>query len=363
MCTSPLWRLPDTHFNRRKLEKYASISRWVKRFRNGGLVMGLDDYAYLKDLPGNLFTADDFQMIPCSQCLDCRLKYSREWAARIMIEAKQYQFNYFVTLTYDDIHLDSLRRDIVFADTGELRENCPELSKPDLQQFMKKLRSRLQYDWKHVGVRFFGCGEYGSLNERPHFHLCLLNMPQLTDLKFFSRRGGITLYRSAFLESVWSDDSKVCKGFVTVGELTFQSAAYTARYIMKKQLGKEWNENEEALLKNGFVPRSREFILMSRRPGLAYDYYKQHKDEIYDVDKLVIKFGDVVKQLRPPKYFDYLYDIDEPIKFEQLKLSRRDLAEQAEIQISESTDLTPEERRAVRNNNLERKVKKLVREL
>lgn len=87
--------------------------------------MGLDDYSYLKDFPGLNFTSDDFQMIPCSQCLDCRLKYSREWAARIMIEAKQYKYNYFVTLTYDDLHLDDLRRDIIFSDTGEFIENCP----------------------------------------------------------------------------------------------------------------------------------------------------------------------------------------------------------------------------------------------
>ena len=43
--------------------------------------------------------------IPCGRCIGCRLKYSRDWADRCMLEAQYHEHNVFLTLTYDDSHL------------------------------------------------------------------------------------------------------------------------------------------------------------------------------------------------------------------------------------------------------------------
>ena len=77
------------------------------------------------------------------------------------------------------------------------------------------------------------CGEYGSDPDqlsglgRPHFHACLFNL-DFKDKEFYSERDGVPLFKSASLSQIWG------KGFVTVGEVTFESAAYVARYITKK---------------------------------------------------------------------------------------------------------------------------------
>lgn len=362
MCTSPLYRIDFTQsLIRLKLGLLFDSERWFKRVRNKGIVINKADKDYLLDK--NIgFDESSFQTIPCSSCLDCRINYSREWAVRIMLEAKNYENNYFVTLTYDDYHLDSLRRDILFPD-GEFVENCPELVKSELQNFMKRLRSAVSYHYGDYNIRFYACGEYGSLNGRPHFHICLMNMPKLDDLTFFSKRDSVTLHTSHFIESCWLDSDKVLKGYCTVGEVTFQSAAYVARYIMKKQKGKSFKESNEALIQAGYIPIQPEFVLMSRNPGLARDYYENHRDEIYDIDKLVVKFGDSVKIMKPPKYFDYLYDIDEPVLFEQLKFSRRDLAMNSECRRSERTDLSVDEYNELRDRSLKKRVSKLVRNL
>ena len=46
----------------------------------------------------------DTFLIPCGQCIGCRLDYSRRWATRLMLELQCHESAFFVTLTYDDDH-------------------------------------------------------------------------------------------------------------------------------------------------------------------------------------------------------------------------------------------------------------------
>lgn len=43
---------------------------------------------------------DRYGAIPCGRCSGCRLERSRQWAIRCCNEAKMYQDNAFLTLTY-----------------------------------------------------------------------------------------------------------------------------------------------------------------------------------------------------------------------------------------------------------------------
>lgn len=106
--------------------------------------------------------------VPCGQCIGCRLDKSRDWAVRCLHEASLYQDNCFITLTYDDAHLDPLG----------------SLNKDDFVKFMKRLR--FQYGPK---IRFFHCGEYGTLLNRPHHHACIFNF-DFYDKELLSIRQG-----------------------------------------------------------------------------------------------------------------------------------------------------------------------------
>jgi len=97
-------------------------------------------------------------VVPCGQCIGCRLEKSRQWAIRCVHESKCHDDNIFVTLTYNN-------------------ENLPKdgsLCLADLQKFMKRLRKKYG-----AGIRYFACGEYGEKLKRPHYHVCIfgLNFP------------------------------------------------------------------------------------------------------------------------------------------------------------------------------------------
>lgn len=152
--------------------------------------------------------------IKCGQCMECRLAYSREWAIRITHEASMHSRNSFVTLTYSD----------------EFLPRFGQLLKRDLQLFFKRLR-------KITGpFRYVACGEYGELRRRPHFHCALFGVDFLDDrIDFGEGIRGDKIYVSPLLASVWQ--KSVFPMGHTIGGLTFESAAYIARYITKRVSG------------------------------------------------------------------------------------------------------------------------------
>lgn len=237
--------------------------------------------------------------IPCGQCIGCRLDYSRAWAVRCVLESKEYDNNYFITLTYND-------------------ENLPKnnsLSVRDLQLFIKRLREYYRRNFNYDNIRFFACGEYGSLGDRPHYHIIFFNLP-LSDLKFFKANSlQDKLFISETISKLWP------YGFHSVGSVNFETCAYTARYIVKKLKGADSVYYE----KNGIIP---EFVRMSRRPGIGEAYFNKNKDTIYLTDELMYadKSGQVHK-VKPGVYFDKLYDIDNAEHLAKLKEKRQYVAE------------------------------------
>lgn len=212
--------------------------------------------------------------IPCGKCNYCKLSKAKEWATRCYLESLDYpNASYFITLTYN-------------------KQKCPsKLQKKDFQEFIQKLKEN------GLNVRYFACGEYGSLTRRPHYHAILYNL-KLDDLKFYSKNEiGDYLYTSSKLEKIWG------KGYVIIGEVTEKSAGYVARYTFKK--------NKENI--------TDEFLIMSKKPGIGYNYIYSHMEEILNNNGIMLKNGNF------KSIFRYIYKIAKKKNIETEEIKEKNI--------------------------------------
>lgn len=231
--------------------------------------------------------------LPCGQCIGCRLERSRQWAIRCVHESKLHEENCFVTLTYDNEHVPS-----DFS-----------LDKTEHQRFLKKLRKKFA-DKK---IRYMLCGEYGEQFERPHYHACLFGI-DFADKKLYSINNGNKLYTSETLNKIWG------LGQCWIGDVTFESAAYVARYICKKVTGKNAEEHyKKTDMRTGeIITIEPEFIRMSLKPGIGKDWMEKWTDDIYPSDEIIIRG----KKMKPPRYYDKVFETKEQEKMEKIKNER-----------------------------------------
>lgn len=180
----------------------------------------------------------------------------------------------------------------------------------DYQLFMKRLRKK--YGPK---IRFYQCGEYGEKKGRPHYHAIIFNH-HFTDQHYEKTEHGNKLYTSKSLNEVWP------YGDSYIGAVTFESAAYVARYIVDKKNGTEaqthyqrWTPETSEL-----VEITPEYTTMSRRPGIGNEWYKKYNKEIYAFDYVIVNGH----KCTTPKYYDGLLEEQEPGKYERIKETRVD---------------------------------------
>lgn len=274
--------------------------------------------------------------VPCGQCRWCRLERSRQWAVRCMHETQMHENNCFITLTYAP-------------------ENLPEngtLVKKHYQDFMKRLREKfaspdrndfgLQFD----NIRYYMCGEYGDENDRPHYHAILFNFcfPDLYPWKMYR---GNQYYRSPSLEALWP------YGHSAVGEANFETAAYVARYILKKRLGPSASDHYSRLHPTSpgeIIELLPEYTDMSRRGGIGKAWLEKYSSDVYPHDMVIVR----EKKCRPPKYYDRLFEKEDSQMMRKIKNKRVEVAK----------NLKKEEapwRALVKEKCLELKTEKLVR--
>jgi len=267
--------------------------------------------------------------LPCGQCVGCRLERSRQWAMRCIHEAQLHQNNCFITLTYDDEHLP---QDL-------------SLDHREFQLFFKRLRKANP----HIKIRYYMAGEYGSTRGRPHFHACIFGY-DFHDKKLFSRTSaGSLLYRSQELEKLWP------YGYSTIGDVTFESAAYVARYIMQKQTGKDVDPNHYTycdLTSGELIKLQPEYNKMSLKPGIGADWYKKYKNDVYPHDYVEVRG----QKIKPPKYYDQLYSKENPYEYDQILYNRE---KQAKLRPEEHSY----ERLLVKETVTKAKLQKLKRKL
>lgn len=230
--------------------------------------------------------------LPCGQCIGCRLERSRQWALRCMHEARVHKENSFVTLTYAPEHMPP--------------RGC--LQYADFQKFMKRLRKRIDKP-----VSFYMCGEYGPLNWRPHYHACIFGY-DFPDKEFYAQMpgSGASLYRSAELERLWPF------GFASIGDVTFESAAYVARYCVQKVTGKNAKFHYARRDSAGDYVLPSEFNRMSLKRPIGKAFYEKFRSDMYPHD-YVVRDG---QKMQPPKYYDKLFKRESPDEHEELVMAR-----------------------------------------
>lgn len=325
-CTNPLkaWTVGIKSNGKRNIKVTSFKVDYLWRLPNGSLEEVILNTSEKDNfLNSNFYTSNrariitNSQLVPCGKCMSCRISRSRQWAVRCVMEAMYHDENCFLTLTYNDENLPPIHHNAVNFETGELCEDSPvhSLLRSDVQSFLKRLRRHYDYHYGINNIRYFGCGEYGPVNYRPHYHLIIFGLFPNDVIQFKKNHQGDVVYRSPTLEKLWG------KGFVTVGECNFETAAYTARYITKKFLG----ESSQVYEFYDFIP---EFSMMSLKPGIGSAYYDDHKYDIYKTDELIISRGiDASIKGKPPRYFDNKYDLEDHEHMEQIKEKRIKAAE------------------------------------
>lgn len=196
--------------------------------------------------PVEVYQSHARRLVPCGQCMNCRINKKRMVTGRILLEARYSRLSSsFVTLTYNPEHVPS----------------GGALCRDHLRGFINRVRGRKAITAiKPFGtMRYFAVGEYGTESWRPHYHLAIFGVP--------------ADYAGVF-ESAWTDTDGEPFGFIHVGEITHDSAQYIAGYTTKKMT----SDKDAELEARGLPP---EFPVMSKFPPLGAMGMRRILDGLY----------------------------------------------------------------------------------
>lgn len=292
--------------------------------------------------------------IPCGVCIGCRLENSKQWAIRMMHEYQEHDQTCFITLTYNEEHLP-------LNEVG-----TPTLWKRDHQLFIKRLRRHVdKVKPQHKNkIKFFLCGEYGDENARPHYHAIIFGWDfKDKEVRTYNHRKE-PIFTSKTLTRLWSDNEGNEKGYSTIGAVSFDSAAYVARYVTKKIKGKgdpekgipsakdfycieyEHVDRKTGEIYGGIYDRIEpEYAEMSRgnrfnpNNGIGRQWLEKYKDYTYEHDHVIMNGI----KLKPPKYYDKLYEAMHEKEYSHVKARRRTEAEKHQDEALDPTRLHAKE--------------------
>lgn len=237
--------------------------------------------------------------VPCGKCDGCKLDYSKLWATRGSNEAQMHSHFTncaFISLTFNN---DALRR----TNLGY------SVDKAFFKSWVKRLRYYIKDEYG-VEFRHLSCGEYGSNNGRPHYHMIIFgfNFPDKYSFKLKrTKKSEYFLYRSPFLEKLWHlpgcTDSA---GYSTVCEVNYNTCAYVARYATKK-IGERLHHNQQP-----------SFLSVSRMPGIGYDYCVKYLNDIFNHGYIMLPdfrktkipryYESVCEKINPELLYNYKYE-------------------------------------------------------
>lgn len=236
------------------------------------------------------------RVVRCGQCWWCRWMNALAWAVRIANEASATSAPCsFLTLTYSPEHLPKADK---YPDQGTL-------VKKHLQDFIKRLRSRLEY-YDGIQIRFFGCGEYGDKNGRAHYHVIVFGFG-FPDRRYLERsKSGFPVYSSELLSSCWK------YGRCTVQDVDVGVAKYVGQYSSKKITGEKAPEFYQ-----GRLP---EFVLNSLKPGIGAIWYERNKHWLWREEGIIpILVNGKYQPFYAPRYYEILFEREDPEAYARWK--------------------------------------------
>ena len=228
--------------------------------------------------------------LPCGKCIECLLGYSRQWATRCVHESKMHEESSFITLTYKDEHLPWLED----KHGNKIR---PTLKYEDFQNFMKKLRKL-----KDDAMGYIVAGEYGGKNKRPHWHAIIFNW-RPRDLEYFRKNEhGDTLYTSDTLDRIWGKNDPELRPN-EVGDVTFKSAGYCARYAAKKlEHGHDKDHPYHPIFK------------VSNKNAIGKKWLEVNWRDVFNHGRVVLDDGTITSI---PRYYEKWFKENEPTEWER----------------------------------------------
>lgn len=291
-----------------------------------------DDLSITYNFNESIRGLESFQF-DCRKCLPCRLNQAREKAIRAFHESKMHPENSFLTLTYDDDHLES-----------------PRLIYAHIQTFMDSLRNR--YPTRKIS--YMVTGEYGDKTKRPHWHLLLFNYSGPNPKHKYTTDHGERVYTSQELTDLWG------KGNVEFGSLTMDSASYVARYAAKKLThGKDQDHDYHPIHKT------------SSRYAIGRSWIEKYYKSTFDNGFVILPNG---SQAAIPRYYvDWLkkYHPDLWVRYvtevrpKQIEMAKNQQRKEELDYLSDymSTNSSPRGRQKVKETILKSKFKKLQENL
>lgn len=236
--------------------------------------------------------------LPCGKCTRCYLERSRQWAVRQVHEAQIHKDNCFLTLTLNNEAIDEFGWGLQ-----------PKL----YTDFAKRMRSKLGK------FSYYMCGEYGELKLRPHFHANIFGLTFNDAFPHKKTRNGDQLYQSDTLDELWK------WGDAWIAELNFDTAAYVARYMMNKPTTEKEREKRYQRVDGDtgeIIQVKPEYSRMSLNPAIAKRWIQEFSSDVYPNDFVISK----TRQAKPPRYYDKWYEEKDERGFENIKETRRALA-------------------------------------
>ena len=244
---------------------------------------------------------DDPMDIACGQCIGCKMKKAQDWAIRISHEAQYHEQNIFLTLTFTEQEL-------------AFRDNPGSLDVKEVQRFIKRLRNHIDRKEDGRKIRYYAVGEYGELTGRPHYHIIIFGWEPKDGILWKTSKKGSRLFNSEILSQLWP------YGYINYGQVTWDSASYTAGYITKKfndtqvEDRLKWTDPITGELKD----KDPEFAVMSRRPGIGSQWIEDHHEDAYRHDYVVVKN----KKRALPRFYDDWLEKHDPERMAEIKSKR-----------------------------------------
>lgn len=257
--------------------------------------------------------------VPCGKCDCCKMDKANHHSTRIVNEFETWDnVGFFLTLSYNNPNLPMTK------------EGLTTLRKKDIQDFKKRLRKYVakhelaHKEWRNPyngkiqrPIRTFECGEYGyngtraAIGGNPHYHMIIMNwIPDDLEFDKISKKSGMPVFTSKTIDELWG------KGYAPIGYITYESAAYVARYTMKKnglaKIEREYYDVEEMDKKTGVFKMKRkwhnkkgiqesEFITMSQ--GIGRMWFINNIEKIKQNDCIIIKTGKGTVYRTVPRYY------------------------------------------------------------